>query len=269
MAYAPQTPYMVSNLPQDIYQAAYAAQLGDQPRIEYRPTTTVKNIVWGILCLILGFGLIATGVILAGQEPDAASGGLISDLSGLFFVVGAFYLLLYGVIYKSWCVYVYERGFVYKKGSKAAQPFRWDQVEAAWYSVTRRYYNGVYTGTTHYYRVRRSDGYEIVLNDRFTKVGELGELVHNRVTAVKLPQVIAAYNTGQTITFGPLSLNTQGIWNSNGKLLPWPEIKDVSIQQGYVAVSKAGKWLRWSSQPVRTIPNVFLFIALVRSILKK
>lgn len=269
MAYAPQTPSVVSNLPPDVYQGAYAAQLGDQPRAEYRPTTTVKNIVLGLICLIMGIGFVAGGVVLEGQSADGAGSELIMGLLGLLFVVGGLYCLLYGVIYKNWRVYVYQHGFVHKKGNQAAQPFRWDQIEAVWYNVIRHYRNGIYTGTTHNYRVRRVDGYQIVLNDRFTKVGELGDLVNNQVTAAKLPQVIAAYNAGQTITFGPLSLSTRGIQNASGNLLPWAEIKDVSLQKGYVAVSKAGKWLRWSSRPVREIPNVFLFIALVRNILKK
>lgn len=268
MAYAPQTPYMASNLPPDVYQGASAAQLGDQPQAEYHPVLTVKNIVLGVVCLLFGLAF-AGGGIAAGQSPDGSGGMVVLVLLGLAFIAGGIYTLLYGVIYKGWGVYVYENGFVFKKGSQAAQPFRWDQIEAAWYSVTRRYYNGIYTGTTHKYRVRRSDGYEISLNDRFAKVGELGDLVHSKVAAAKMPQVLAAYNAGQTITFGPLSVNTQGIWNGKGSVLPWAEVKDISLQRGYVAVSKAGKWLRWSSQPVSAVPNIFLFLALVRSVLGK
>lgn len=272
MAYAPQTPYMAYNLPPDIYQAAAAAQLGDQPRAEYRARATRKRLIGGIIFLILGFVFVASGALaLVGQAADSSSTGsfLILALIGVLLLAGGLYYLLYGVIYKNWAVYVYDRGFAHKKGSEAAQPFRWDQIEAVWYYVIRHYRNGIYTGTTHNYRVRRVDGYEIVLNDRFANVATLGDTVSNQVTGAKMPQVIAAYNAGQTITFGPLSLNRQGIQNANGNLLPWPEIKDVSLQNGYVAVSKAGKWLRWSTQPVRNIPNVFLFIALVRFILQK
>jgi hypothetical protein len=218
-----------------------------------------------VICLLIGLAF-AGGGLAVGQSSDGAGSLIILLLLGLLLIAGSLYLLLYGVIYKGWGVYVYENGFVFKKGNQAAQPFRWDQIEAAWYSVTRHYRNGIYTGTTHKYRVRRSDGYEVNLNDRFNKVGELGDLVHNSVTATKIPQVFAAYNAGQTITFGPLSVSTQGI--SNGKnLLPWAEVKDISIQSGYIAVSKAGKWLRWSSQPVAAVPNPFLFIALVRRVL--
>ncbi|HEX7733731.1 MAG TPA: DUF6585 family protein [Ktedonobacteraceae bacterium] len=266
MAYAPQTPYVASNLPQDVYQGAYAAQLGDQPRAEYHPALTRKNIILGVICLLIGLAF-AGGGIAAGQSSDGSAGSMvILVLFGLAFIAGGIYTLLYGVIYKGWGVYVYERGFVFKKGSQAAQPFRWDQIEAAWHSVTRHYRNGIYTGTTHRYRVRRNDGYEVILNDRFNKVGELGDLVHNSVTSAKIPQVLAAYNAGQAITFGPLSVSTQGIWNGKS-MLPWAEVKDISIQSGYIAVSKAGKWLRWSSQPVSAVPNPFLFIALVRRVL--
>ena len=268
MAYAPQTPYMASNLPPDVFQGAEMAQLGSQPQREYHPTLTVKNIILGVVCLLFGLAF-AGGGLAAGQSADGANSEIILILIGLALVAGGIYCLLYGVIYKGWGVYVYEHGFIFKKGSQAAQPFRWDQIEAAWYSVTRHYRNGIYTGTTHRYRVRRNDGYEITLNDRFTKVGELGDLVHNRITNVKMPQVLAAYNAGQTITFGPLGVSQQGIWNGKGDVLPWSEIKDISLQSGYVAVSKAGKWLRWSSQPVSAVPNVFLFLALIRRILGK
>lgn len=265
MAYAPQTPYAASNLPPDVYQGAYAAQLGDQPRAEYHPALTVKNIILGVICLLLGLAF-AGGGLAAGQSSDGSGSMVILVLIGLFFIAGGIYILLSGVIYKGWGVYVYENGFVFKKGNQAAQPFRWDQIEAAWHSVTRHYRNGIYTGTTHRYRVRRSDGYEVVLNDRFHKVEELGDLVHNTVTRTKIPQVFAAYNAGQTITFGPLSVSAQGIGNGKS-VLPWAEVKDISIQSGYIAVSKAGKWLRWSSQPVSAVPNPFLFIALVRRVL--
>ncbi len=47
---------------------------------------------------------------------------------------------------------------------------RWDQVEAVWQAVTRRYYNGIYTGTTHLYTVRRWDRTKTVFNDQIKNV---------------------------------------------------------------------------------------------------
>jgi hypothetical protein len=89
------------------------------------------------------------------------------------------------------------------------------------------------------------------------------------VTKTLLPQVVAAYNAGQTITFGPLSVNRQGLTNILGKLLPWSEITGIDTQSGYIAVRQAGKWLKWSNQPVARIPNAFVFLALVKSLLPR
>lgn len=272
MSYMPQAPVFTPSMPPEIYQSASAYQLGQQPSAEYRVTTRKMRVIGGIVFLIIGafLGVIGFGVM---SQPSASSdgsfGGIFLVIFGGCFIFAAIYYFLYGLIYKSWGVYVFEHGFLFKKGNEAPQPFRWDQVEAVWYQVTRHYRNGIYTGTTHRYRVRRKDGYQIVLNDRFTNVGQLGDTINNQVTKVLLPQVIAAYNAGQTITFGPLSVNRQGLLNVLGNLLPWSEITGIDIQRGYVAVSRAGKWLKWSNQPVANIPNVFVFIALVKTLLRK
>lgn len=270
MSYMPQMPAMALSMPPEIYQSASAYQLGQQPDAVYRVTTGAKRIVAGILFIVIGAFLVLVGFGIMSQDTtssDNTVGGLILAFFGGCFIVGAIYFFLYGTIYRNWCVYVFEHGFLCKKGNQTPQPFRWDQIEAIWYQVTRHYRNGIYTGTTHRYKVRRRDGHEVVLNDRFTQVGKLGDTISNQVTRTLLPQVIAAYNAGQTITFGPLSVNRQGLTNILGKLLPWSEITGIDIQRGYVAVRQAGKWLKWSNQPVASIPNVFVFIAMVKSLL--
>jgi len=266
-----QTPAMTPSMPPEIYQSASAYQLGLQPDAVYRVTTGAKRITAGIVLLLFGVLLLiaSTSLFSESASSDNTAGGLLTALCGVGLIVWALYCFLYATIYKSWGVYVFEQGFLYKKGNQAPQPFRWDQIEAVWYQVTRHYTNGVYTGTTHRYKVRRRDSYEIVLNDRIAKVGQLGETINNQVTKTLLPQVVAAYNAGQTITFGPLSVNRQGLVNIAGKLLPWSEITGIDIQRGYIAVRQAGKWLKWSNQPVASIPNAFVFIALVKSLLPR
>lgn len=271
MSYAPQMPSFAASMPPDIYQSAIAYQLGQQPNAEYGVTTGKKRVIAGIFYFICGIVLGGIGLIGMSQQTDSSDTPIMIFLVvlGIAAIIAGIYTLLYGTIYKNWHVYVFEQGFLFKKGNEAPQPFRWDQIEAVWYHVTRHYRNGIYTGTTHNYRVRRKDGYQIVLNDRFTNVEKLGDTISNQVTKILLPQVIAAYNAGQTITFGPLSVNRQGLTNVLGNLLPWPEIKDIEIQRGFVAVSRAGKWLKWSNQSVKDIPNVFVFIALVKALLRK
>jgi hypothetical protein len=57
----------------------------------------------------------------------------------------------------------------------------------------------------------------------------VGDMVNEQITQCKFPQFVAAYNAGQIIPFGPLSMSRQGISNAYSMTLPWREIRGVSI----------------------------------------
>jgi hypothetical protein len=99
-------------------------------------------------------------------------------------------------------------------------------------------------------------------------IEQLGRLLQDGVTRVRLPEAFRLFNAGQTITFGPVAVSPAGI--SDGKqLVPWSEVQDVQIRRGIVTVKKAGKWLAWKTVFVRKIPNYRVFDALVRAILAR
>lgn len=269
MAMTSQGPLLASDLAPSVSQSAVEARLGDQPNAAFHVTLTRKGLWTGIAYLMIGLGFIAGGIAVYGANPYGPVTPAVLGLLGVLSLIAALYCLLYGVIYKSWHVYIYEHGFIYTRGSQAPGVFRWDQVEAIWFQIVRRYYNGIYMGTNYKYRVRRQDGVEVILNDRFTNISALGELVNEQISQTKLPQVVAAYDAGQTIAFGSLSLSKQGLSNAKGTLLPWQEIKDVAVQDGVISVRKANKWLNWSNQPMSDIPNALLFIYLAKTILQQ
>jgi len=128
--------------------------------------------------------------------------------------------------------------------------------------------NGIYVGTEHKYTVRGLDGRQVVLNDRITNVERPGNVISDMVTRVRLPEAIAAFKAGSTVTFGPLSVSMQGVSNSK-ELITWDQIKEFRVNNGTVIVKKEGKWLSWSSIQVANIPNFFIFLALVNAIMKK
>ena len=89
------------------------------------------------------------------------------------------------------------------------------------------------------------------------------------ITQTKLPQALATYNAGQILTFGLLTISKQGIGNTYGYLLPWQEVKDVSIKHGNIIISKIGRLYQWYFQPVFRTPNALIFIYLARRMLKQ
>ena len=242
-------------------QLASAYQLGPL-KAEYRVRSKRRNKILGILLAIFLGGLFFLGGIVSGTTE----GLLILFLVGLLFVVLGLYLAFFPVFYQSWHVYLGTDGFIFTRRGRI-DAFHWAQIEAMWQSVTRRYTNGVYTGTTHRYTVKRKDGLKIVLTDRFADVEEIGNRISAEITNYLWPHVFAAYNAGNPITFGPLTVSLQGIGDGL-EVLPWSQITDIRMNRGYINVKKADKWLNWSTMRVAKVPNVFVFMTLVSRVLK-
>ena len=237
------------------------------PQQEYGIQYTKMMLTCGIASLILaiGIGFFAYNLFTSPRNiNDSTNAPFLIGVS-VVFLLAALYCLLYPLIYRSWHVYVYTEGFAFARGGKI-DAFRWDQVDCMWQRITKRYMNGIYMGTQYKYTIRGMNKRQIVLNDRITNIGGLGAIISDMVTRVKLPAVIAAFKDGQTITFGKLSVNMQGVSNSK-ELVSWDQIKEIAVNAGVVTVRKEGKWLSWSSVQVANIPNFFIFFALVNTIL--
>ncbi len=251
----------------DTYQLAGAYQLG-APREEYR-FKIVRTLVGGLFLLALGVGSIAF-IFITEQLSLATMDFSAIDTGGDFwlFVIVGLVLLACGVVSLislllnfDMRVIIYEQGLMRTKKGQT-DVVRWEHVDAFWQAVTKRYMNGIYTGTTHIYTLRRSDGVVFKFNDTINKVEALGNTLQREVTRVLLPRFIYAYNAGSTVTFGPLSINQQGISNSK-EMIPWSQVKDLQVRKGIVSVKKEGKWFNWSTVGVARIPNFYVFMALV------
>lgn len=241
-------------------QLAAMYQLGT-PQSEYRVRLKRSEIIYCILAFVLGAIFLLAGV--AGGDSTALTAFLVL---ALFFIVIGILVVLTPIFRRSWRVYVCSDGFAFVRGGRV-DAFRWDQIEAMWQAITRRYSYGVYVGATHKYTVRRKDGVKVVFNDRFAQVEDLGNALSRSITNVVFPQVLAAYNAGQTITFGSLSISLQGV--SNGReTLPWSQIKEIGVNRGIISVRREGKWLNWSTIYASRVPNFFVFLALVNYVLK-
>ena len=249
-------------------QLAATYQLGT-PQQEYGVHLTRMTLFCGIVSLVLAgsLGFFAYEMLTSPRNSNDINNAPFVIGVGVALLLVALYCLFYPIIYRSWHVYVGSEGFAFSRGSKL-DAFRWDQIESMWQRVTRRYVNGIYTGTQHKYTIRGLDGRQIVLNDRITNVGRLGNVISEMVTRVRLPEAIAAFQAGRTVAFGPLSVSMQGVSNSK-ELISWDQIKDFRVNNGMVTVKKEGKWLSWSSVRVASIPNFFVFLALVNAIMKK
>ena len=246
-------------------QLAVAYQLGTLQQ-EYRVTFAWRNLMAGFLCLA-GALLFAVLAVVTSSKPAAGDAVHIEITMTALFLLAALYGFCFPFFYRSWRVYLYSEGFAYARKRKV-DAFRWDQIESLLQRVTRQYVYGMYMGTNHRYTIRGLDGRQVVLTDRITHVESLGNVISEMVTRVKLPVVMAAFKAGGIVTFGPLSVSLQRV--SNGKeTISWGQVTEVKVNRGIVIVKKEGKWLSWSSVRVATIPNFFVFLALVNTVMRK
>jgi len=241
-------------LPPEAEQLASTYQLG-KPRADYKVGLT-KWMRSYIIIGIVGVIICAFLAAITFNSPDDSTRqlALLCVFFGVLCIVLIGYYLRFPVLYGAWHVFVCDGGFIFSRG-KVAECFRWDQIEGVWEDLKAYSRYGMRTGTTHKYTIRRNDGVQVQFDDRFVEVETLGETIAHEVKERMLPRLIAAFQAGQTVHFGPISLNMQGV--SNGKdRLPWEEIRGISTEDGYFKVRKEGKIVNWAAVEVAKIPNI-------------
>jgi hypothetical protein len=192
-----------------------------------------------------------------------------------------FYILLYVpivvIIYGIYAftvrdlrVYEFSNGLIRTKGDRIDQ-IRWDYVISIIQQRRRRtsYLVGGVVGAmmvgnnrVQSFTVHCADGASFKFGSNLRGVEQLHQNVQRAVTQQHLPRVIAAYNNGAPIPFGPLTVSLQGL--SNGRItVIWREVQDVEIKQGQVIIKKAGKAFAWAKISLSQVPNLFVFMGLV------
>ena len=86
--------------------------------------------------------------------------------------------------------------------------------------------------------------------------------VANEVKRIQLPQAIAAYNAGSSVSFGSLTVSQLGIALSQ-KGLPWHQFAGIQINKGYVDIFKKGGLLKWMHVRTQKVPNLFVLLSLI------
>ena len=109
--------------------------------------------------------------------------------------------------------------------------------------------------------VSRGDGVEVHFGPALSEYAALAAEVQRRTFAALWPGVRARFRDGEHVMFGEVEVGPTGL-RHGGKLLPWREVKELSVAQGKLSVKQAGKWLPWALVDVGGVPNPHLLLAL-------
>ena len=236
-----------TRVPQAIYKQASTYQLGELTRT-FKPIISNPLL---IIAIVLG-GIILDIIVLAA----------IAYFTGFVFYI----LLFFPLMVAFWAVralrtfnmrfYVFKNGFIYARGRKY-RVARWDQIVAVFQKHTAGRYS-----SSHTYTVRVQGGREIQIGDAVNRVIDLGTIIQREVTKLLLPRTIASYKSGETLSFGKVNVNRQGV-NNGKEMIPWDQIDAIEVRSGLIVVQKYGRVMKWSTVREHETPNVYILQNLV------
>ena len=159
--------------------------------------------------------------------------------------------------------------------------FRWADVTDVSQSIVKQYVNGAYIGTHHSYTVQLADHRKHTFNDAIRNVEELGNIIQREAGRHILLRITQAYEAGQTVPFGALSLSQSGLARGN-KALAWNQVSCVDFDKGQLIVYmqkdsytitdlilSKGKGKKWAVIPIARVPNALVFAAFVNDIVSR
>jgi hypothetical protein len=248
---SPQVPgsYPALPVPPEIAQQVATYQLGTLAQA-YK-----ANLVK--LLLFAGVALLVTLIDIPAAMSDS-----FGFLTLLILLAASTYAIYYLATNYNIRAYVFSEGLIRAKGSQI-DVMRWEHVEAVWERVVQYRYRGLIPlYKTYNYTVRRSDGAQFKFSGALKSAKLLGEAIQQEVTRRQLPQAIAAYDSGNPVNFGTLSVSMQGI-SKAGVLLPWNQVGQVNFRRGWLIVHKQGSLLAGSRTRASSVPNLQVFLQLV------
>ena len=188
---------------------------------------------------------ILAGVVLLAGLACYVLAALFIRLS-FFSAKGLISLPRYGAT----MVAVYAEGLIVQQKGHV-EIVLWNQIDAVWQSTIRSY------------TVRRNDRKIFWFSGELTHVQQLGEKIRQRVTRYQLPELLTRYRNGETILFGQLGMNQQGLrWKTH--ILPWSQFKTYQAKQGRLYFYRKESRLAWKVVPIASIPNVLVLLSLLQ-----
>jgi hypothetical protein len=216
--------------------------------------------------VVLLFGIYNTYIAYQKHGPAMIEDKLTTPLV-IAFILFSLGLLAGWRAYVHWTmgVVVHERGFAYND-RKGFRVWHWEDLISMTSAITRHYTNGIYTGTTHVYTFINRQNQRLVISDSISGVEALAKSIDENIYPMLYAHAAEQYNAGQEITFGPVMISKAGI-AINKKTYPWTEVKEVSIQRGFLKVSKKdGGWFSGASAATGVIPNLRVLLSIINQV---
>lgn len=145
---------------------------------------------------------------------------------------------------------------------------RWEEIESVYETVVageaRTALETSVRGDDHVFRVRCQNGKELVFRNYLNDLPWLGKIIERETLPYLLPLAVEALENGDTLSFGPITLDAVGLREGPKKELPWKELGEVKLVGGWLTIMQQGKRRAWLKTSRGQVPNTHILLALVR-----
>lgn len=215
------------------------------------PANTKTLFVYPLILVLILTGLPLLAAIKGIKNAEimlAISGGLC-----LFFLT----MPVVGLLRMRGQVLLFRDGlFINRWKNRVA--CRWDEVEAVYQDVKHIFINGTYNHSEETYTLVRTNGEPIYVQGPLRNMEVLGEIIQEEMMCRQLPPAQQAMARGETLSFGELRINQEGIGHLYEEI-SWNELEGLVIKNGIFEVRRSGVKKPWIQLPVSKIPNVRVF----------
>lgn len=160
--------------------------------------------------------------------------------------------------------YTFEHGIVVQHAHKMPVVFRWEEVEVVWRKptlVNRQNRSTQQYQNAYAYVLQLRDGSKHTFTRLNINQQAFSRIIQEQIVPLQLQAVIAAYQAGQTITFGPVQTSQQGIVIGS-RALSWSQVRSVTLQGNQLVVFDIARRKPWRRVDAKRVPNLFLLFAL-------
>jgi hypothetical protein len=244
------------------------AILGPLVREHKTRTTYLAGIfVLGGLFSLFGLYAAGRGIYEFAKAPSGEKALLGALMAAPFLLVGAI-ALIWALLRLPLRVALHQGG-VYYRSRKGEWAVPWPMVDGVYQKILRIYRAGVEVDVRDVYTIALQDGTMLEVDYHFEDVDAFGNALVGYLTDRLLPHCQQAFRAGQTLTFGVVGIDRNGV-HADGKSLPWGEVESVSWKQGilssdraFLQIKRVGGLLAWAKVPVERVKNYAVLMAIV------
>jgi hypothetical protein len=158
-------------------------------------------------------------------------------------------------------VYTFARGLIFKNGKQTPAVCRWDEIESIQRTSIFSKYIVYQKIMVNAYTFQMRDGSKLLLSPFDINYQNLAAIIKEQIVPMQLPAVVAAYHDEQTLSFGQLRINQQGIALGERQLL-WSQVKSVGLEAQQLVIYDITQRRPWCKLPTTRVPDQFLLFAL-------